>query len=100
MEDKKNKVLLITTIVLVVIIFIQLGRINNLQEANQEWQDEVYTLEDLNDDYSDALDEANTNIEQANSSIENAQYYAWETYEDMGYALENLETVETVDEPY
>ena len=51
------------------------------------------------DDYSNALDEANSNIEQANSNIEDAQWYAWSSYDDMGYALDNLETVETISDP-
>lgn len=100
MENKKNEVSIIIILVLAAIVFIQLGRINNLQKINIELQDEVYVLTDLNDELYYTLDEANANIEQVNSSIEEAQIYTWETYEDMGYALENLELVETVDAPY
>lgn len=50
-------------------------------------------------EYQSALEEANNNIEEANSTIEDAQGYTWSSYEDMGYALDNLETVETVSEP-
>jgi len=50
-------------------------------------QDEVADLDDKANSYSDALD-------QANSNIEDAQSYAWSSYDDMGYALDNLETVE------
>ncbi len=32
-------------------------------------------------------------LEEANSNIEDAQSYAWSSYDDMGYALDNLETV-------
>lgn len=51
------------------------------------------------DDYEYALDEANENIDDANSQIEDAQSYAWTDYYEMGYALENLSTVDTVSAP-
>lgn len=46
-----------------------------------------------------ALEEANNNIEEASSIIEEAQGYSWSSYEDMGNALDNLYTVDTVSEP-
>jgi hypothetical protein len=53
----------------------------------QTLQDEVSDLDYKVNSYSDAL-------EQANSNIDDAKGYAWSSYEDMGYALDNLETVE------
>ena len=53
----------------------------------QTLQDEVYELNNKVSSYSDALD-------QANSNIDDAKGYAWSSYDDMGYALDNLETVE------
>lgn len=47
---------------------------------------ELQECQDNLSDYEDALDTANSNIEDA-------KYYAWESYYDMGYALEDLETV-------
>ena len=58
-----------------------------LIEQNKVLQDEVYDLSRRVRLYSNAL-------EQANLNIENAKGYAWESYEDMGYALESLATVE------
>lgn len=101
MEDNKSKrILIFVIIVLSIIIFIQFGRINKTQQENELLDDEISSLEDINDELYYALDEANTNIEQANSNIEEAQYYTWESYDEMGYALESLETVDTVDSPY
>lgn len=57
-------------------------------------------LEDRLSEYQSALGEANDNIEEANSYIEDAQSYAWSSYDDMGDALENMSTVDTVSEPY
>ena len=56
-------------------------------------------LTDQLDDYKSALSEANDNIDEANSQIEDAQSYAWSDYDDMGYALESLSTVDTVSDP-
>lgn len=50
-------------------------------------REESYEFERKTRFYSDALD-------QANSNIEDAQSYAWESYDEMGYALDSLETVE------
>ena len=52
-----------------------------------EWRD-IYeeTYDDLNR-YEEAL-------EMANSNIDEAKGYAWSSYEDMGYALDALDTVE------
>lgn len=52
----------------------------NLENQLAESQDELSS-------YQDALDQANSNIEDAN-------LYAWESYEEMGEALDNLEIVE------
>lgn len=56
-------------------------------------------LEEKLEEYQTASEEANNNIEEANSIIEEAQGHAWESYQEMGEALENLETVEIVSEP-
>ncbi len=49
-------------------------------------KNQIDYLQDGLSSYEDALN-------QANSNIEDAQSYAWSSYEDMGYALDNLETV-------
>lgn len=60
---------------------------HNLTNRVESLQDKVADLDNKANSYSDALD-------QANSNIEDAQSYAWSSYDDMGYALDNLETVE------
>ncbi len=81
-ENHKN----IIIFVLVIILVLLWSNFNNLKEESA----------DTISEYEDALDDANYNIEQANSNIEEAKWYAWSDYEDMGYALDNLETVDTV----
>jgi len=49
--------------------------------------DQIYDLEN-------ELESCTDNLDQANSNIDEAKWYAWETYDDMGYALDNLETVD------
>jgi hypothetical protein len=68
-------------------------KINSLESQLNEQQSQL-------DDYQSALDDANSNIDDANSIIEDAQSYAWSSYDDMGWALDNLTTVDNVDNPY
>jgi len=65
----------------------------------KELKNENFYLQDSLSSYQYALEEANNNIDEANSIIEDAQNYAWANYEEMGYALENLYTVDTISEP-
>ena len=84
MAEKGNRWIFI----LLVILSIWFWRDHhNLTSRVESLQDEVADLDDKANSYSDALD-------QANSNIEDAQSYAWSSYDDMGYALDNLETVE------
>lgn len=55
------------------------------QSAN-EWYDEYESSQEELNSTQDALDEANSNIEEA-------KYSAWESYDEMGEALDSLETV-------
>lgn len=65
-------------------------------ENNEELDICEYTLEE----YKTALSEANDNIETANSSMSDAQMYSGATYYEMVDAIDNLQEVETVDEPF
>lgn len=61
----------------------------------QKYED--MTAEEWFNEYDEAqsqLESTKEALDQANSNIEEAKYYAWESYDDMGYALDNLETVE------
>jgi len=78
--------------VLIVVIGMLWFKYDVLKKDNRRLLNEVKN-------YDSALNEANDNIEQANSNIEDAQSYAGESYDDMEYALENLETVDTVSRP-
>lgn len=72
---------------------------NSARKDNTILEDRISSLESRLEKYQYALEEANSNIEDANSIIEEAQSYAWSSYNDMGDVLDNLSTVETVDEP-
>lgn len=88
-NESKDKTLFF--VLLIVLIFVWLGY-NNLKRKNNILTNRV-------DAYQSALQEANENIEEANSIIEDAQNYAWSSYEEMGNALDNLTTMDTVLEP-
>ena len=93
----KYKIVAIILFVLLVIFF-SLGNSNHGEREMLE--DRVSVLESQLEEYHYALEEANNNIEDANSIIEEAQSYAWSSYNEMGDVLDNLTTVDTVDEPY
>lgn len=78
--------------VLVFILIVGWFKYNHLKQENANLSDSL-------DEYQSALQQANGNIEEANFSIEDAQSYAWSSYDDMGDALDNLTTVDTVTEP-
>jgi regulatory protein YycI of two-component signal transduction system YycFG len=75
---KNNKNILIIFLLLITILL--WSKLNNLSETNDELEESV-------SNYEEALD-------QANENIEDAQSYRGGSYEDMDYALYNLETVE------
>lgn len=83
-------------IVVVWFIFSNLSSNEGTYSGNQVYESRC---EDDISEYKYALEEANSNIETANSSIDNAQYSAWETYDEMGEALDSLEQVDVIDEP-
>ena len=82
-----------------VVIFLVLSWMNQYKTIEHQ-EDTIARQEDLLSEYEDALDEANDNIDEANSMIEDAQWQAWSSYEDMGYALDNLYTVDTISKPW
>lgn len=65
----------------------------------EEWFNEYDQAESDLDSYKTAFEEANTNIEECNGNIDAAKIYEGGSYEDMEYALNSLETVDTVYEP-
>lgn len=68
-------------------IFLFNFKYTQLVEERDDLEDELSSYEDKLSNYQEALDHANSNIEDA-------KWSAWSSYEDMGYALDNLETVE------
>jgi len=51
------------------------------------------------EEYKDKLHEANHTIEDLNYKIEEAKSSAWEDYDEMGEALDSLETIDPISEP-
>ena len=86
---KYSKILIF---ILILFLLILGQRYKTLKSENED-------LSALLDDYDYSLRQANDNIEEANSIIEDSQGYAWSSYEEMGEALDNLATVDTVREP-
>ena len=87
--EKYSKLIIIASVIL---LFILGQKYKALKSENEELSGQV-------DEYDYSLSQANDNIEEANSIIEDAQGYAWSSYEEMGEALDNLTTVDTVSSP-
>ncbi len=82
-EHKKSS-LVFFLLFLVLFLWSRLTFVNN---ENAELLEKIDSYEEILDDYKDALDQANSNIDEA-------KWSAWESYEDMGDALDFLETVD------
>lgn len=93
MEKKSN----ILTYILVGLLIFSFFQYNKLQKKNERLTNQVSSYEDALDDANSNIEEANSTIEDLNSGIENAQGYAWSTYDDMGSAIDDLTTGDTVD---
>jgi len=91
-EDKYKKGFNIVLILLIIAVIV----IISLQSNYKDLREAIIYRSRM---YQEALEEANGNIEELNSLIEEAQGYAWESYEEMGEALDNLHTVDTVLDP-
>ena len=96
MDENKSGIIWVIVIVAGIWIWSNYNSINKLKEENANLEDENYSLQQDVYDCDIAVDEANNNIEEVNSNIENAKFETWGTYEDMGYALDELNTVDTV----
>lgn len=95
MDANKNIIIIVCIVAIIWMGFNIRTKNNNIEDL----ENTVARLRHAVSSYSYALDEANNNIEEANSSIEDAQGYAWSSYDEMGWALDNLETVDTVSNP-
>lgn len=87
LEKNKNGIIF----VLVIVIFLLWSNFSKLKEESVR---KLNICENSLNTAKNTIDEANDNIDQANNNIEEAQWYAWSSYDDMGYALDNLETVD------
>jgi chromosome segregation ATPase len=60
---------------------------------SQDLGEKIEILNSRVEEYESQIEEYKSALEEANNNIEDAKSHAWESYEDMGYALESLETV-------
>ncbi len=98
-RDSSNGAIIVIVLIAGIWIWSLYGDVNKLKNENNYLEDSLYSCNASLDDYQSALEEANNNIDEANSIIEDAQSYAWSNYQEMGDALDNLYTVNTVSEP-
>lgn len=90
-EEDNNKTnnyewVVVTIIIMFLWFCTDHSKLTNQAKELKEYKNQVEELEAELSTYKEAL-------EQANSNIEDAKNEAWSSYTDMGYALDNLETV-------
>lgn len=91
MENNQQALVIILVIALVIAVF----RTPKYEDYTaEEWSDRYYACQSSLSDTEDELSDYEYALDQANSNIEDAKYYAWESYYDMGEALDYLETVD------
>jgi len=95
MEGKNSS---IAHIVVGIIIGFILAAILLNSESEKKYS-YIESCEELVSEYQEKLQQANETIENLNYEIEEAKSNAWESYYDMGEALDNLETADTIPEP-
>lgn len=100
MNENRSGIIWVIVIVAGIWIWSNYSSIDKLKEENAILMEENYSFQQNIYDCDMAIDEANNNIEEANSNIENAKFEVWESYEDMGYALDGLETIYTVEKTW
>lgn len=61
------------------------------EERENELQSQIYDLEYQVDDLESEISDLQYAIDECNSNIDNAKRYAWESYEEMGEALDDLD---------
>lgn len=95
-KDKQIGYYIVAVVVLVISTIGFAVANSNANEEKAQLQSQVDDLTSQNDDLQSNLDDANANIDQANDSITTAQGYAWSDYDSMGQALDNMSTVDNV----
>lgn len=85
MEENNNS-WLVTVLVIALVWALFFHKQKYDGQTAEQWFNDYDSEVSLNEDYKNALQDANSNIEEAKSS-------AWETYDDMGNALDRLDTV-------
>lgn len=91
MENNQQTLVIILVIALVIAVF----RTPKYEDFSaKEWSDRYYACQSNLSDTEDELGDYEYALNRANSSIEDAKSYAWESYYDMGEALDYLETVD------
>lgn len=91
-ENKSSGLITILVLVIFYLLFFHQQKYEGLTAS--EWFDEYSDAESKLSDLEEQLYSYEYALDEANSNIDEAKYYAWESYDEMGEALDTLETVE------
>lgn len=89
---KKLIIALNLTILVLVLSACSIGTVDG--RTAEGWRDLYYNADYESTQCRNELVQYQDALEQANNNIDDAKGYKWNDYEDMGYALDSLDTVE------
>lgn len=83
----------IHNIVIVILLIVVAGIYKTSQDRIAEKDERLQGLLSMYLECSEDLGKTSKALDEANSSISDAKLYTWESYDEMGEALDNLEEV-------
>lgn len=90
-ENRNYWLTIILVIALVWAIFFQKDKYEG--QTAEEWFYEYDYQIAINEELENMLSEYQDALQEANDNIDEAKWYTWESYNEMGEALDNLETI-------
>ena len=93
MEDGNGNHWLTTILVIALVWAIFFHKDKYEGQSAEEWFNEYDYQVGVNEELENKLSDYQDALQEANDNIEEAKWYAWESYEEMGEALDYLDTV-------
>ncbi|KKS52542.1 MAG: hypothetical protein UV19_C0018G0003 [Parcubacteria group bacterium GW2011_GWA2_42_28] len=90
-NDKSPWFIIILVIMLIWSIFFYKDKYEG--QTAEEWFNEYDYQVAVNENLESRLSDYQDVLQEANNNIDEAKWYAWESYDEMGEALDNLDTV-------
>lgn len=93
MKDGNGKHLLTIVLVIALVWAIFFHKDKYEDQTAEEWFNEYDFQVAVNEELKSSLSDYQDALQEANDNIDEAKWYTWESYDEMGEALDNLDTV-------